>query len=64
VTQHPIPVIEAPRREGDPAVLVASSQRIQRELHWKPRFPSLEAILQSAWDWHQNHPAGYLKEVA
>jgi UDP-glucose 4-epimerase len=58
VTGHSIPAIEAPRREGDPAVLVASSERIQRELGWKPRF-DLEAIISSAWEWHKKHPKGY-----
>jgi UDP-glucose 4-epimerase len=59
VTGHPIPAIEAERRPGDPAVLVASSQRIQDELGWRPQYPDLEAIVRSAWDWHSNHPQGY-----
>lgn len=53
VTGHPIPVVEEPRRSGDPAVLVASSQRIMEELGWKPRFTSLDDIVRSAWTWHQ-----------
>jgi UDP-glucose 4-epimerase len=53
VTGHAIPVIEEPRRAGDPARLVASSEKIQRELGWKPEFPELDGILQSAWAWHQ-----------
>ena len=59
VTGHPIPAIETPRRPGDPPTLVASSKKIQRELQWKPRFASLESIVQSAWDWHRAHPKGY-----
>jgi len=59
VTGHPIPAAESPRRLGDPAVLVASSTKIQRELGWKPRYTDLESIVLSAWDWHRNHPNGY-----
>jgi UDP-glucose 4-epimerase len=59
VTGHPIPVEESPRRPGDPAVLVASSDTIQRELGWKPAHPELEDIIQSAWAWKQRHPQGY-----
>jgi UDP-glucose 4-epimerase len=59
VTGHPIPVIESPRRAGDPAVLVASSEKIRRELGWQPRFPDLKAIVESAWQWHRTHPDGY-----
>jgi UDP-glucose 4-epimerase len=59
VTGHPIPVIEAPRRPGDPATLVASSEKIKRDLGWKPRFAELEQIVSSAWEWHKKHPAGY-----
>jgi len=53
VTTHAIPVEECPRRPGDPAVLVASSEKIQRELGWRPRFADLDAIMASAWEWHQ-----------
>jgi UDP-glucose 4-epimerase len=63
VTGHPIPVKEAPRRPGDPAVLVASSDKIKRELHWQPQFSSLEAIVQSAWDWRRAHLDGYGKRT-
>jgi len=59
VTGHPIPAPESPRRPGDPAVLVASSNKIQLELHWKPRFTDLENIVRSAWDWHRSRPNGY-----
>jgi UDP-glucose 4-epimerase len=59
VTGHPIPVIDTPRRPGDAARLVASSEKIRRELGWTPRNPQLEAIVRSAWEWHRVHPAGY-----
>jgi|HubBroStandDraft_1064217.scaffolds.fasta_scaffold11310_2 UDP-glucose 4-epimerase len=59
VTRHPIPVIESPRRAGDPAVLVASSEKIRRELGWQPKFPDLKTIVESAWQWHRTHPDGY-----
>ena len=53
VTDHPIPVIEEPRRPGDPAQLVASSKKIQRELGWQPQTPAIDDIIASAWRWHQ-----------
>jgi UDP-glucose 4-epimerase len=59
VTGKPITVVESPRRDGDPAVLIASSEKIRTELHWKPKFGELETILESAWIWHKNHPDGY-----
>jgi UDP-glucose 4-epimerase len=59
VTGHAIPVVESPRREGDPAVLIASSEKIRRELNWKPKFQELDDILKSAWVWHKNFPNGY-----
>jgi UDP-glucose 4-epimerase len=59
VTGHPIPARAGPRRPGDPATLVASSDRLQRELGWQPRFPTLRDIVQSAWAWHRAHPHGY-----
>ena len=59
VTGRQIPVEECPRRAGDPPVLVASSDRIQRELHWTPKFTNLEDIIGSAWSWRQQHPRGY-----
>ena len=49
------------RRPGDPATLVASSEKIKRELGWKPRYDSLESIISSAWKWHSTHPHGYQK---
>jgi UDP-glucose 4-epimerase len=59
VTGHPIPAVIGPRRPGDPAVLVAASDRIRAELGWQPRFPDLREIVESAWEWHRRHPHGY-----
>lgn len=59
VTGRAIRVREAPRRPGDPAVLVASSHKIRRELGWQPRFAALDEIVASAWHWRQEHPDGY-----
>jgi UDP-glucose 4-epimerase len=59
VTGHAIPVEEVPRRAGDPAVLVASSAKIRRELGWQPACPGLEDIIRSAWTWKQRFPRGY-----
>jgi UDP-glucose 4-epimerase len=57
VTGRPIAVEECPRREGDPAVLVASSEKIKRELGWEPKFADLDSIIASAWEWHQKRYA-------
>src|ERR1019366_4529650 len=59
VTGHPIPAIESPRRAGDPAVLIASSEKIRRALGWQPNFPDLKTIVESAWQWHRIQPDGY-----
>jgi UDP-glucose 4-epimerase len=59
VTGRPIEAIESPRRPGDPAVLVASSEKIRGELGWKPERPELEAMISDAWEWLQSHPRGY-----
>ena len=59
ITKHPVPALETERRPGDPAVLVASSHKIQRELNWSARFPDLEAIVRSAWEWRCTHLDGY-----
>jgi UDP-glucose 4-epimerase len=59
VTGRPIPATESPRRPGDPARLVASSDKIRNELGWEPQHPDLKDILESAWEWHKNHPKGY-----
>ncbi len=52
VTGKKIPVVEAPRRPGDPAILVASSDKIKRELGWAPGYDNLETIIRTAWNWH------------
>ncbi len=59
VTGHAIPAAFGPRRPGDAPRLVASSEAIKRELGWQPRFPALQDIIASAWEWHQAHPDGY-----
>ncbi len=59
VTGHPIPITESARRPGDPARLVATSERIRTELGWKPQHADLQDIIASAWDWHKSHPKGY-----
>lgn len=59
VTGHAIPVVESPRRPGDPAILVASSERIQKELGWQPKYRDLEKIISTAWEWFQKYPQGY-----
>lgn len=64
VTGHPIPVVEKPRRPGDPPELIAGSSKIQKELGWKPQFQSLESIVKSAWKWHQKNPNGYATSSA
>jgi UDP-glucose 4-epimerase len=59
ITGQPIPVLEKPRRPGDPPRLIASSEKIKRELGWRPQFQTLDAIVDSAWKWHQKFPRGY-----
>ncbi|HHV93823.1 MAG TPA: UDP-glucose 4-epimerase GalE [Firmicutes bacterium] len=59
VVGRPIKRVEGDRRPGDPAVLVASSQRITAELGWQPKYHDLETIVQTAWDWHRKHPHGF-----
>lgn len=61
VTGHPIPVEIGPRRAGDPARLVASSQKARTVLGWDPRYADLETIISTAWEWHRTHPNGYEK---
>lgn len=59
VTGHSIPETMASRRAGDPAVLIASSEKIRKELGWNPRLDNIKTIVSSAWEWHKNHPEGY-----
>ena len=59
ITGHKIPAVEKARRAGDPARLVAASEKIQRELGWRPKFQDIDAIIESAWRWHQKFPNGY-----
>ena len=59
VTGHPIPAAEEPRRPGDPATLIASSQKAMDILGWKPEFNKVEDIIATAWKWHSTHPNGY-----
>ena len=59
VTGHPIPAVVTARRPGDPAVLIASSEKARRELGWRPKRESVEDVVRSAWRWHRSHPDGY-----
>lgn len=59
VTEHPIPAKITPRRQGDPAQLIASSDKAKKILGWKPEHASLNEIISSAWNWHKNHPEGF-----
>jgi UDP-glucose 4-epimerase len=59
VTGRKIETIEKPRRPGDPPRLIASSEKIKKELGWQPQFQSLDAIVESAWKWHLKFPDGY-----
>ena len=59
VSGKPIKAVETGKRPGDPAVLVASSEKIARELGFQPKFPELRTIIETAWRWHSSHPAGY-----
>jgi UDP-glucose 4-epimerase len=59
ITGRKIETIEKPRRPGDPPRLIASSKKIKKELGWQPQFQSLDAIVESAWKWHQKFPRGY-----
>jgi UDP-glucose 4-epimerase len=59
VTGRKVAAIDSPRRPGDPARLVASSQKIKEKLGWIPRYPDLETIVETAYHWHREHPKGY-----
>lgn len=59
VTGHPIPVQEQARRGGDPAVLIASSAMAREKLLWQPQYDDIDAMIATAWQWHQGHPHGF-----
>lgn len=59
ITKKKISIIESARRPGDPARLVASSDKIKKEFGWVPKYPDLGTIIETAWHWHKNHPKGY-----
>jgi UDP-glucose 4-epimerase len=61
VTGKKIKAEIAPRRPGDPARLIASAEKAKRLLGWKPKYPDLRSIIESAWNWHVAHPDGYRK---
>ncbi len=61
ITGRTIPINTSPRRAGDPAVLVASPERIRCELNWRPQYSQLDTIIESAWNWHRTHPRGYAR---
>lgn len=61
VTGHPIPAVISPRRAGDPAQLIASSEKAKKVLGWNPKHEDLNEIIASAWKWHQKHPNGFSK---
>ncbi len=60
VTGHAIPAVLSPRRAGDPAQLIASSEKAKTVLGWQPQHAALEQIIASAWNWHKQHPHGYV----
>ena len=59
VTGHPIPAKTTPRRAGDPALLIASSEKARSVLGWHPEHADLREIIETAWNWHKNHPNGF-----
>lgn len=61
VTGHPIPSKVEARRAGDPAVLIASSEKAKEILKWNPQYADLEQIIADAWNWHKNHKTGFMK---
>ncbi len=63
ITGHPIPTCIEQRRPGDPSELVADSSLAQRLLAWKPNYPGIEEIVETAWNWHKTHPRGYASDT-
>lgn len=61
VVGHPIPAEVAERRAGDPAILIASSEKAKAVLGWKPEYDDIQKIISDAWAWHEGHPSGYEK---
>ncbi len=59
VSGHPIPAVEKPRRDGDPARLIASSEKAKRQLNWKPEIEDIHKIVETSWRWRIHHPNGY-----
>jgi UDP-glucose 4-epimerase len=59
ITGHAIPEVNAPRRSGDPPELVADALLAREVLGWQPQYTAIEAIVETAWRWHQAHPRGY-----
>lgn len=59
ITGHPIPAVEAPRREGDPPALFADPSKIKKELRWQPHYPDIRQTLKTAWQWHRSHANGF-----
>jgi UDP-glucose 4-epimerase len=64
VTGHPIPAEVQARRAGDPATLIASSEKAKSVMGWKPQYYSLEKIISDAWRWHKNNPDGYKNNLS
>lgn len=62
ITGKKVPYRFGPRRQGDPSVLIASSNKIKHDLSWKPRYSDLETIIETAWNWHRKNPDGFPKK--
>jgi len=59
VTNHAIPAVDEPRRSGDPKILIASSEKAKRIIHWSRKYKNIDVIIKSAWDFHKTHKDGY-----
>jgi len=59
VTGHPIPAVDGQRRPGDPPELVADSSAAMKQLDWRPEYTELRRVVETAWNWHRQHPSGY-----